>query len=74
MKIEISIYFVTSVFSFNLKIVATILLHKSESKKLDIDAFDLQEIKYIGATFLCYDIFYFLILAGNIIIYFFSSL
>ena len=51
LKIKITVYFVTSVFSFILKIVSTNLWHENESKLIDTDAFDLQEIKRVGQSF-----------------------
>ena len=45
---KISVYFVTSVFSFTLNIYR---VNKSLAKQMDIDAFDLQEIKQVGQSF-----------------------
>ena len=45
LKVKISVYFVTSMFSFILNIVSTKLKHKNENRKIDFDAFYLQEIK-----------------------------
>ena len=68
MRIKITVYIVTSVFSFILNCVSTNLLHENEIKEVGTDAFHLQEIKY-RAVFLCFDIFYSLIFAAVIIIY-----
>ena len=53
--IKISIYFVTNVFSFLKNIVSTNLQHKNKNKQIDTDAFDFQEIKRVGQSFLCFD-------------------
>ena len=41
---------------------------KIKNKKMDVDAFDIQEIKRVRQS-LCFDIFYSLILAADIAIY-----
>ena len=52
LKIEISVYFVTSVFSFILNIVSTNQYHENENKHMNTDAFDLQNIKrVVGQSF-----------------------
>ena len=55
LKIKISVYIVTSVFSFILIITSTNQYH--ENKQVGTDAFDLQEIERVGQSFLCFDIF-----------------
>ena len=42
LKVKVSIYFVTSMFSFILNTVSTKLLHKNENRRIGFDAFDLQ--------------------------------
>ena len=70
LKIKISVYFVTSVFSFILNIASTNLQYENENKQMDMDVFDHQEIKS-GTVFLCFDthVFYSLILAADIVFY-----
>ena len=58
LKVKISLYFVTNVFSFILNIVPTNQWH--ENKVMDTNAFDFQEIKIVGQPFLFFDIVYFL--------------
>ena len=67
LKIKISVYIVTSVFSFILNIFPTNLKHENENKQMDINTFVLQRIKS-GSVFLCFDIIYSLILAADIVI------
>ena len=50
-EIKVSVYFVTSVFSFILNIVSTNLYHENENKQTDTNIFDLQEIKRVGQSF-----------------------
>ena len=51
--------------------VSTNLLHENENKQMDTDAFDFQEIKRVGQSiFLCFGIFYSLIVAVDIVICF----
>ena len=69
LKVKVSVYFVTSMFSFILNIVSTKPKHKNENRKIGFDAFYLREIKKSGAVFLYFDGFYFLILPDNIVIY-----
>ena len=54
LKIKTSLYFVSSMFSFFLNIISTNLLHVNETKQMDTDAFDFQEIKKSGAVFFMY--------------------
>ena len=58
LKVKVSVYFVTRMFSFILNIVSTKPKHKNENRKIDFDAFYLQEIKRVGAVFLYFDNFY----------------
>ena len=69
LKVKVSVYFVTSMFSFILRIVSTKPKHENENR-IDFDAFYLQEIKNSGAVFFIYtfDNFYSLILPDNIVI------
>ena len=55
-------------FSVILNIVSTKPKHKTYNRKIDLDAFYLQEIKRVGQS-LYFDNFYSLILPDNIIIY-----
>ena len=48
MKVKISVYFVTILFSFILNIVSTKPTLKNENRKIDFDEFGLQEIKRVG--------------------------
>ena len=50
MKVKISVYFVISIL-FILNIVSIKPKHKNENRKIDFDAFCLQEIKRVGAVF-----------------------
>ena len=56
-------------FSFTLNIVQTKLKHKHENRRIDFDAFDLQELKKNVADLLYFGIFYSLILPDNFDIY-----
>ena len=58
LKIKISVYFVTSVFSFSLNIVSTNLWHENENKQTNTGEFDLQEIKRDGQYFNVLTFFY----------------
>ena len=46
--VKISVYFITSMFSFTFNIVSIKPKHKNEKRKVDLDAFCLQEIKRVG--------------------------
>ena len=66
---KISVYFITSMFSFILNIVSTKPKHKNEIRMIDFDAFYLQEIKGMGQSFYNFDNFNPLILPDNVVIY-----
>ena len=68
-KVKESVYFTTSMFSFILNIVSPKPEHKNENRKIDFDAFFLQEIKRVGQSFYILTIFYYRILPNNIVIY-----
>ena len=68
LKVKISVYFVISMFSFILNIVSIKPEHKNENRKIDFDAFCLQEIKRVR-QFLYFDNFYSVLLQDNIDIY-----
>ena len=70
-KVPDSVYFVTSVFMFILNIISIKLQQKTENRRINFDAFDLQENKMRGTVFLFqFDNLYSLILADNTVIYF----
>ena len=68
-KVPDSVYFVTSVFMFILNIISIKLQQKTENRRINFDAFELQGNKMRGTVFLQFDNLYSLILAGNIVIY-----
>ena len=58
LKVKISVYFVTNIFSFILNIILTKPKHKTENRKIDFDAFYLREIKGVGQSseiYKCYN-------------------
>ena len=57
LKVNISVSFVISVFSFILNAVSTKLYHKNENRLIDFDAFNLQEIKIVGQSFYIWTIY-----------------
>ena len=52
LKVKISVCFAINMFSFILNIVSTKPKHKHENRKIDFDAFYLQEIKKWGSLFM----------------------
>ena len=64
LKIKICAYFVTSILSLVSNIVLTNLYPENENKQLDAIAFDLQDIKRVGQSFLSFDIFLFIYLGS----------
>ena len=61
LKVKVSVYLVTDVFSFIFSLVSTKLQHKNENRRSDFDAFAFQEIKKVGLSFYFFDKFYSLI-------------
>ena len=57
LKVKVSVYFITSMFIFILNIVSTKPKHKNKNRKIDFDAFYLQEIKRVGQSFYILTIF-----------------
>ena len=57
LKVKVSVYFVTSMFSFILNIVSTKQKHKKYNRNIDSVAFYLQEIKKVGQSFYILTIF-----------------
>ena len=51
LTVKVSVYFVTSMFSFILNIVSKKPKHKNDNRKIDFDTFYLQEIKTVGQSF-----------------------
>ena len=52
LKVKVSVNFVINMFNFILNIVSTKPNHKNDNRKIDFEAFYLQEIKRSGAVFL----------------------
>ena len=52
LKVKVFVYFMTSMFSFILNIVSTKPKQKMKNRKIDFDAFYLQEIKKWDSLFI----------------------